>query len=224
MTGLVVSPNYEQDGLLFGATLEDGVLRSPDRGRRWHAWNFGLLDMHVLALAISPAFAADETLFAATETGVYRSTNGGRAWRETGFPSAAAPVVSLALSPAYQQDGTLFAGTDAAGLYRSADRGRTWRRVGEAALAGPVNALLWDCNPPDCAHLLALEEDRLLASPDAGATWAPWPGTAAWAASVTAVAAPYGLAPGAALLVGLLDGRVLRVCAGQLEAVGAHVC
>jgi photosystem II stability/assembly factor-like uncharacterized protein len=211
VTGLVVSPNYERDGLLFAATMEDGVLRSPDRGSRWHAWNFGLLDLHVLALAISSGFAQDETLFAGTETALYRSTNGGRAWRETGFPSEAAPVLCLALSPTYPQDGTLFAGTEAAGLYCSRDRGRTWTQLGADALAGTVNAVLLSAEYPAQPHILVLDDDRLLVSCDAGQTWAPWPGAEDLDASITAVAAPYGLRPGAGLIVGLLDGRVERI-------------
>jgi hypothetical protein len=77
--------------------MEDGVLRSWDRGISWAGWNFGLLDLNVYALAISPEFRADETLFVGVESGVFRSGNGGRAWRETAFPMEAGPVLSLAI-------------------------------------------------------------------------------------------------------------------------------
>lgn len=66
--------------------MEDGIFRSANRGERWSPWNFGLLDLNVLALAISPCFESDETIFAGTESGIFRSTNGGRAWREADFP------------------------------------------------------------------------------------------------------------------------------------------
>jgi photosystem II stability/assembly factor-like uncharacterized protein len=97
VTNLVISPNYREDGLVFGSTMEDGVLRSWDRGISWAGWNFGLLDLNVYALAISPEFRADETLFVGVESGVFRSGNGGRAWRETAFPMEAGPVLSLAI-------------------------------------------------------------------------------------------------------------------------------
>jgi photosystem II stability/assembly factor-like uncharacterized protein len=211
VSGLIPSPNYEQDNLLFAATMEAGVLRSPDRGSHWHMWNFGLLDLRVLVLAISPGFAADETLFAGTETGLFRSTNGGRAWRETGFPTEAAPVLSLALSPSYLQDGTLLAGTDEAGLYCSADRGRTWSRLGEDVFTGSINAILLSSNYPARPHILVLDNDRLMFSDDGGQSWEPWPAAEGLDESITAVVAPYGTEPGAPLLVGLLDGHVMRI-------------
>ena len=49
---LAISPAFDQDGTLFAGTLADGVFRSADRGSSWAAWNFGLLDLGVLALAI----------------------------------------------------------------------------------------------------------------------------------------------------------------------------
>ncbi len=81
VSALEISPDFERDGVLFAGTMEDGVFRSADRGASWVAWNFGLLDLNVLCLAVSPDFANDETLVAATESGLFVSTNGGRAWR-----------------------------------------------------------------------------------------------------------------------------------------------
>ena len=149
VSGLVLSPDYARDGTVLAATVEDGVFRSGDRGSQWESWNFGLLDLDVYSIAISPAFgdplgssglgsSGDETLYVGTETGIFRSTNGGRAWREVGFDTDLAPVLSLALSPDYARDGCLYAGTASQGLYCSGDRGRTWARIGESApsLAG----------------------------------------------------------------------------------------
>ena len=56
--------------------MDDGVYRSADRGVRWVAFNFGLLDLHVSCLAVSPDYADDETLLAGTESGIFESTNG----------------------------------------------------------------------------------------------------------------------------------------------------
>ena len=80
----------------LAGTLEDGVFSSTDRGGRWGAWNFGLFDLNVLCLALSPTWTRDETVYAGTETGLYRSTNGGRAWRHSGFPSELAPALCIA--------------------------------------------------------------------------------------------------------------------------------
>jgi len=204
---LAISPDFARDGTLFAGTLEDGVFRSADRGQRWAAWNFGLLDLNVLALAISPDFARDETLFAATESGLFRSTNGGRAWREIGFPTEWAPLLSLALSPGYAHEQTLFAGSEAHGLFRSRDGGATWQRLAEGRLTGAVNRISLASAFPAQPDLLVLHEDVLLVSRDAGNSWSAW--LPDFQDAVASVLAPQGLAPGAPLLVGLMDGRVL---------------
>ena len=243
VSGLAISPAYARDGTVLAATVEDGVFRSGDRGGRWESWNFGLLDLEVYCIALSPAFgdplassglassglassglassglasSGDETIYVGTETGIFRSTNGGRAWREVDFDLNLAPVLSLALSPDYARDGCLYAGTASHGLYRSEDRGQTWERVGEAvpslagALAQSVSALLLAPDYPAKPQILAMLADALLVSRDGGTTWEAWKKVLDLGPGAACVAAPLGLDPGAPLLVGLLDGRVLRV-------------
>jgi hypothetical protein len=218
---------------VLAATVEDGVFRSGDRGSRWESWNFGLLDLDVYCIAISPAFgdplgsSGDETLYVGTETGIFRSTNGGRAWREVDFDINLAPVLSLAISPDYARDGCLYAGTESHGLYRSVDRGRTWERVGETvpSLAGvpaqSISAILLSPEYPAKPQLLAMLASALLVSRDGGTTWenaipkpilmGPRDAGLDLGPGAACVAAPMGLDPGAPLLVGLLDGRVLSV-------------
>ncbi len=58
---------------------------------------------------------------------------------------------------------------------------------------------------PGQPAVLVLCDDRLWLSRDSGATWAALPGV-----GITAVSAPEGLVAGAHLLLGLLDGRVVR--------------
>lgn len=208
---MVVSPSYVEDGTLLVGTMEDGVFLSSDRGSRYHRWNFGLLDLNVFALVISPAFADDETLFAGTESGIFRSTNGGRAWREVSFPIDYAPVISLALSPNYANDGVLFAGTESSGLFRSGDRGQTWECIGEGAIADAVNAIVVSPEFPDTPSVLVALTTALLISRDGGQSWGDWRKGLDLAQGVSAVAAPQGLAPDAPLLVGLVGGDVLQL-------------
>lgn len=211
VSDLVISPDYVQDGTLLAGTLEDGVFRSADRGNHWAAWNFGLLDLNVLCIAISRQFTNDETLFVGTETGIFRSTNGGRAWREVEFPIEFAPVLSLALSPAYADDGVLFAGTESYGLFRSDDRGRTWVRLGERVITDAVNAVILSPEFPAKLDILVMLNAALLVSRDGGESWSDWKaGLTLEQGSVCAVA-PDGLDPGATLLVGLAEGGVLRI-------------
>jgi photosystem II stability/assembly factor-like uncharacterized protein len=232
VSALALSPHYAVQGTVLAATVEDGVFRSGDRGTKWESWNFGLLDLDVYALALSPAFGGppdadgssvggDETAFVGTESGIFRSTNGGRAWRETPFDPDLAPVLCLALSPNYAQDGCLYAGTAEHGLYRSTDRGESWSRVGASVppLAGTpapsINALLLSPGPGAQGlaepQILAMLADTLLVSRDGGTSWEAWAVGLDLSPGATCVAAPLGLAPGAPLLVGLGDGRVLKV-------------
>jgi photosystem II stability/assembly factor-like uncharacterized protein len=208
---LVVSPNFAQDGMLLAGTMEDGVFRSSDQGSHWYPWNFGLLDLNILAMSISSNFIDDETLFVGTESGIFRSTNGGRAWREAGFPSEVAPVLSLALSPDYAHDGTLFAGTESHGLFSSHDKGRTWTRLGEEAIADTVNGIVLSPQFPTKPHILALLNDALLVSRDGGKSWSDWKPGLPVEQGAASVAAPQGLDAAAPLLVGLIEGGVLRV-------------
>jgi photosystem II stability/assembly factor-like uncharacterized protein len=209
VTCLAVSPAYEEDGIAFAGTLQDGVFRSGDRGARWASWNFGLIDLGVLCLSVSPDFAQDETLFAGTETGLFRSANGGRAWREVAFPTDFAPVLSLALSPDYTQDGHLFAGTESNGLWRSTDRGISWEPV-EPLGAVAVNGLK-AARGSRGASVAALTENALAVSEDSGETWRNVPLDVPEDVSPICLAAPEGLGAGSVALMGCSDGVVRRM-------------
>lgn len=142
VTALVVSPNYARDGVVLAGTAEDGVFRSFDHGEHWTPWNIGLLDHRIIDLAISPAFAVDETVFAATETGIFISANGGRSWRMSAFPHENDPALSLAASPGCVTDFAIYAGTEGGALLVSRDRGRSWSEMPGVATDGqPINAL-----------------------------------------------------------------------------------
>ena len=211
ISSLAVSPSFAHDGVLLAGTMEDGVFRSSDRGGHWAAGNFGLLDLNVLCIVISPDFANDETLFVGTDSGIFRSTNGGRAWREVDFPSEFAPVLSLALSPNYAVEGVLFAGTESCGLFYSHDRGHTWLRLGEEEISGPVNSVLVAPEFPDPPDILILPGDALLISRDGGRSWSNWEDGLSTDRSLVSVTAPQGLEPGAPLLIGCMDGEILRI-------------
>lgn len=142
--GLVTSPVFERDGIALAATAKDGVLRSADRGVTWHAWNYGLLDLGVNAIAISPNFGEDTSCFAASDHGVFMSINGGRAWQELPVPMDAGPFTSLAIrNQVSSRDlvSELFVGTEGNGLWSSAEPFENWQRV-KALRADEVNYLL----------------------------------------------------------------------------------
>jgi photosystem II stability/assembly factor-like uncharacterized protein len=208
---LVASPNLARDGVLFAGTTEDGVFRSADRGSTWVAWNFGLLDLNVFCVALSPAYSDDETLYVGTETGIFRSTNGGRAWREVPFPMDNAPVLCLAVSPMAGEGALLFAGTESHGLFRSDDGGRRWSPVGADTIEEAVNRVIVSVRSSGELDLLVAAGDRVLVSRDAGQTWDDWQPGLTFEQGVASIAAPQGLNPDAPLLVGLVQGGVLRL-------------
>jgi photosystem II stability/assembly factor-like uncharacterized protein len=211
IAALDVSPAYEQDGILFAATLEDGVLFSSNRGDRWVSWNFGLLDLNTLCLAVSPHFASDETVFVGVQSGLFRSTNGGRAWQEIELPFGFDAVLSLALSPDFAQNGLIVIGTESHGLWRSDNAGDTWRPLGEGVFTEALNAIQLASDADGRLAMLALHGGQLLASSDDGQTWHPWRTDLAADDHVIAVLAPRGLAAGAPVWVALAEKGLLAL-------------
>jgi hypothetical protein len=130
---LAVAPD---GAVVLAATEHDGVLRSVDGGATFHAWNFGLLDLNISALAVSPTFATDGHALAASDHAVWLSRNGGRAWRELPIDASAAPFTAVA----FGADGRLYAGTEEAGLWVAPTADAPFAR--DAALkSGTINAL-----------------------------------------------------------------------------------
>jgi photosystem II stability/assembly factor-like uncharacterized protein len=171
-SSLLVSPGFERDAFLLAATMEDGVFSSTDRGLRWQPWNFGLFDLNVLCVALSPAWLENETIYAGTETGVYRSANGGRAWRHTGFPAECAPALCIACIEAGDSGAMrLIVGTEQHGLLASCDNGETWDRLADNSMTGAVNQLHVSGRGDNSPLIHALVEDGVVRSDDAGATW-----------------------------------------------------
>ena len=163
------------DGTLFAAIYQNGpaglgIWRSADGGQTWQPASYGLTDLAITRLAVSPDFARDGTLFALSQRGVFRSTDRGESW--TSLADRYAPLLqdltvnfnALALSPDFAQDNTLLIG-HSSGLWRSTDRGETWTNVA----GGPAaNRLTY---APDGLIVLALNYEGVHRSDDGGLTW-----------------------------------------------------
>jgi photosystem II stability/assembly factor-like uncharacterized protein len=105
------------------------VYRSDDGGRTW-AERFSIY-RGVQTVAVSPVFAADQTLFVADGASrLFRSTDGGATWEEitriAQIGGASDAELWLSISPAFPDDPTLWA-TSFGQAYRSTDGGLTWK-------------------------------------------------------------------------------------------------
>jgi YVTN family beta-propeller protein len=136
-----VSPAYPADGTVF-ATVSDlarpraTLHKSTDRGATW-----AMLPAVTAAgtLALSPAYAMDQTLFMAQGDVLRKSTDGGATWRNYPLapPEEGFFAFELAASPAYAFDRTLFV-TGFGRTRRSTDGGVTWA---DLATHGPTYGL-----------------------------------------------------------------------------------
>jgi photosystem II stability/assembly factor-like uncharacterized protein len=128
VTTLAVSPDVLHDGLVFAGT-SGGIFKSGDSGETWKAVLLPPPAPMVSAMAISPNFAQDSTLFAGTmEDGIFVSQDAGVRWTAWNFGLLDLAVMCLGISPNFAVDETLFAGTET-GIFRSTNGGRAWREV-----------------------------------------------------------------------------------------------
>src|SRR5437867_8985770 len=123
--------------LIFAATSV-GVHRSSDGGRSWAL--AGAVNNVALgeAVAPSPSFARDRTIFVGARDGLYRSSDGGESWQPVLTSSR---TLSLTCAPDEGGGSLLLAGTETDGILRSDDAGRTWASANPGLLDLTVLAL-----------------------------------------------------------------------------------
>ena len=172
VSALAFSPIFTQVRTVFAATLA-GVFRSTDGGRSWTNLSHGLGSPFVDAIAVSPDFDQDQTVFAGgREGGVSRSTDGGQTWEPLPFWSARPPAITaLAVSRTFRQDGIVYAGAEDGLVYRTATRGRSWSEAGAGLAGAPVLALALAPRGAVDYTLFAVTPDGLFRSDDYGASW-----------------------------------------------------
>ena len=95
--GLTVVEDGQRTAIL--AVTPAGGFRSED-GRAWQALSPEPGPALADAIAASPAFARDQTLFIAGRTGLFRSSDGGATWRH----SLDGEALGVAVSPAFAED------------------------------------------------------------------------------------------------------------------------
>jgi len=172
IASLEVSPNFAEDGIVaVGSNYRNNqILRSADRGETWETvFDAAPLDIRyasdVSALAFSPDFSSDGTLFAwLQEGGLLRSTDGGLNWElksESNYYGQ-----TLALSPTGDR---LYLGALYGHTLVSEDEGQTWLDLTEDI----PDPRVWSTDLAFGADgALYLATDRgVYHSPDGGEAW-----------------------------------------------------
>ena len=162
------------DGLtMFAYDSESNDLyKSTDAGASWTTDGvdtdgyFPGSEGAVIAMAVSPNYADDSTVLAASTTKVYRSTNGGKTWADMNSTSLALGgtevITSIDASPYYTGGDAFLCGTmdtvnDAEGdVYLFKSSGFTWAAAGGAALGEDVLAVAFSPQHTLDAEVLAL--------------------------------------------------------------------
>jgi photosystem II stability/assembly factor-like uncharacterized protein len=188
------SPDYANDKTLFAAwtpsrQVSGGPLGSQagqlfaslDDGLTWGKVQGGLPShLFVNALAFSPDYSRDQTLFAALLSpegrggGLYVSSDAGRSWRPATQGLNDWAIAEVAVAPGFPFNHTVFALTWQTGLFRSTDGGQTWQRLPYRATAPATMNARTLAISPDYVNdhtLLTSVGDTTSISRDGGENW-----------------------------------------------------
>ena len=156
------------NGHLFAGTYGQGIYRSTDGGLSWESINQGLGSLYIYALALSPQYDSDHTVYAGTAAqGVFKSVDGGDTWQSASDGLTTLELTALSVHPADPQ--VLLAGTFDRGIFRSANGGESWYPV-------PIgNDVVWclahSRSRPEVVY--AGTNDGVYRSDNGGLSWNP---------------------------------------------------
>jgi photosystem II stability/assembly factor-like uncharacterized protein len=140
----------------------------------WRGRSNNIVALFSDALAISPTFGADRTLFYGYSS-LYRSVDAGLHWKKLVKPPGVGVVRRLAVSPGYASDATVLFGTGAQGTYRSLDGGNTWQEL-HGGLPGKISAASLAFSPEyatDRTIFVGTGKHGVFRSTDGGDHWQP---------------------------------------------------
>ncbi len=172
--------------MVLAALSDGGLLISDDGGLTWRAQDTEFGEAEISALAVSPGYARDRTIFVATtsrsEVGLWRSTSGGQRWHPWLVEPGRSDMLTLAVSPDYAFDEIVFVGLGARVLkplqhmreVRSGKRRPVWRGtdLGEGATA--ITTLAISPGYAEDRTLFAATNAGVFVSRDGGDSYHPW--------------------------------------------------
>ena len=200
---IAASPDFGRDGVGFVAR-ESGLYRFDAHSGDWHDAYASLNLPAALvtpAVALSPAYDEDRTVFAGTNGGVLRSEDGGETWVLGVMPKPAPVVSAVAVSPDFGTDGLVFAGTMEDGLLRSPDRGTQWHRWNFGLLDRRILCVAVSPEFAADATVLVGADTGVFCSTNGGRSWRQLPFPPDLAPVLCAALSPRG-AGGASIFVG----------------------
>ena len=141
---------------------------SRDGGQTWEV--VGPAPEGLIDLAVSSNDPS--TLYAATQSGLFKSEDGGRSWQDAHWLRQPATMVHVT------PDGAVHAFLVGTGLIRTTEPKLSWRTIVKDAFGGDyVLHLAVDPTSPNRLYAVSFNpqsnEQAVLASGDAGATWVP---------------------------------------------------
>jgi photosystem II stability/assembly factor-like uncharacterized protein len=170
-----------RDGTVF-AGVPGGIVSSLDGGATWRSAPLPSPPPFISALAVSPRFERDGTVFAGTmEDGVFVSSDCGLSWQAWNIGLLDHTVLCLAVSPAFERDALLLAGTES-GIFFSTNGGRFWHEAAFPMDHAPVLSLaLSSAFELDGMIFAGTAAHGLCSSRDRGQSWIshPMPGSGA---------------------------------------------
>ncbi|MBN1665772.1 MAG: hypothetical protein JW862_01740 [Anaerolineales bacterium] len=165
------------DGPCFVAR-QTGLEVSHDQGQSWQTAYRSLALEQALpttAVAISPAYQSDQTVFAGVHGNLLRSQDGGQTWQFSPLPAPPPAIVSIVFSPDYATDDTLFAATLEDGVLRSSNRGASWNAWNFGLLDSHIHCLLVSPAFAQDDTLWVGTESGIFASHNRGRGWRELP-------------------------------------------------
>ncbi len=102
---------------------------STDRGKNWQLLTTLENSGAIQAMAISPRYKTDRTVWVGTEkAGIWQTVDGGVSFSPVNNGISDRSIMSLAISPNYETDLTILASTWDEGVFASNDRGKNWKK------------------------------------------------------------------------------------------------
>ncbi len=128
------------------------------------AWTGGT----VAALALSPNFAQDRLILAATAAGLYRSIDGGHQWQRCQNDLPDPRITTVVFAPAQP---VAFAATADGRLFEAQDGGATWQEITTWAGLGMISAITLSPNFAQDQTIFLATPEGVFRSQDGGRTW-----------------------------------------------------